>query len=119
MPTSKLQSRTTGLSLILSFVTFAAGAAAQLRDVTQNPDIAAVPGHPGDSAGIGLSYDDEKGTSPDDHGDVLVPGSSRYIISRDPARAVRRGRQLFQRKFTVAQGPVSYTHLTLPTILLV
>ena len=31
-------------------------------------------------------------------------GSSTYIMLRDPARAIRRGRQLFQRKFTDAQG---------------
>ena len=37
-------------------------------------------------------------------GDVFTPDSSLYIIKRDPARAVRRGRQLFQRKFTKAQG---------------
>ena len=34
----------------------------------------------------------------------MTPGSSTFIIARDPARAVRRGRQLFQRKFTDAQG---------------
>jgi hypothetical protein len=37
-------------------------------------------------------------------GDVFLPGSSSFIIRRDPFRAVRRGRQIFQRKFTVAQG---------------
>jgi cytochrome c2 len=35
---------------------------------------------------------------------VLTPNSSIYIINRDPFRSIRRGRQLFQRKFTVAQG---------------
>jgi hypothetical protein len=30
--------------------------------------------------------------------------SSAYLIARDPARAIRRGRQIFQRKFTFAQG---------------
>ena len=82
----------------------ASSASAQLRDVTQNPDIAGVPGHPQDSAGIGISFEAEQGASPNDHGNVNLAGSSRFIISRDPARAVRRGRQLFQRKFTVAQG---------------
>src|SRR5262245_43752549 len=77
---------------------------AQLRDVTQNTDIAATPGHPGVGAGIGLSYTQEQGASPNDHGSELVAGTSRYIIARDPGRAVRRGRQLFQRKFTVGQG---------------
>src|SRR5688572_21470814 len=100
----KLQSRLTALATIVGAASLAGVGSAQLRDVTQNPDIAGVPGHPGDSAGIGISYDAEKGASPDDHGSVLEPGTSAYIISRDPARAVRRGRQLFQRKFTVAQG---------------
>jgi len=38
------------------------------------------------------------------HGDAYTPGSSVYLILRDPARAIRRGRQLFQRKFTAAEG---------------
>ena len=38
------------------------------------------------------------------HGDVDTPGSAVYLIKRDPARSVRRGRQLFQRKFSAAQG---------------
>jgi hypothetical protein len=37
-------------------------------------------------------------------GDVNTVDSSIYIIKRDPARSVRRGRQLFQRKFSVFQG---------------
>lgn len=35
---------------------------------------------------------------------MLTPNSSVYIISRDPFRSIRRWRQLFQRKFTQAQG---------------
>jgi hypothetical protein len=38
------------------------------------------------------------------HGDVSTAGSAVYLIKRDPARSIRRGRQLFQRKFTAAQG---------------
>jgi len=34
----------------------------------------------------------------------MTPGSSIFIINRDPFRSVRRGRQLFQRKFTRLQG---------------
>ena len=34
----------------------------------------------------------------------MTPGSSVYIIERDPFRSIRRGRQLFQRKFTHLQG---------------
>ena len=37
-------------------------------------------------------------------GDLNTPGSSIYLIKRDPARAIRRGRQLFQRKFSRAEG---------------
>ncbi len=42
-------------------------------------------------------------------GDWMTPDSSSFIIARDPFRAIRRGRQLFQRKFTRAegQGPVA------------
>lgn len=38
------------------------------------------------------------------HGDVNTPDSAVFLIKRDPARAIRRGRQLFQRKFSVAEG---------------
>jgi hypothetical protein len=102
--TTKLRTRTLGFAVAAGAVTAAFPVTAQLRDVTQNPDIIGVPGHPGDSAGIGISFEAEQGSSPDDHGSVDLAGSSRFIISRDPARAIRRGRQLFQRKFTVAQG---------------
>ena len=34
-------------------------------------------------------------------GDAFTPNSSIYFINRDPAWAIRRGRQIFQRKFTV------------------
>jgi cytochrome c peroxidase len=37
-------------------------------------------------------------------GDSHAPGSSAYLITRDPARAIRRGRQLFQRKFSLFEG---------------
>ena len=33
-----------------------------------------------------------------------TPDSSLFIIHRDPARAISRGRQIFQRKFTRVQG---------------
>jgi hypothetical protein len=39
-----------------------------------------------------------------DRGDVRTPDASLFLIQRDPFRAIRRGRQIFQRKFTVAQG---------------
>ena len=37
-------------------------------------------------------------------GDINTFGSSIYLIKRDPARSIRRGRQLFQRKFSAAEG---------------
>jgi hypothetical protein len=41
-------------------------------------------------------------------GDWFTEDSSSFLITRDPFGAIRRGRQLFQRKCTVAggQGPV-------------
>ena len=66
---------------------------AQLTDTTQTPNTANV--------GIHRSLADQVGAG---RGDVMTPDSSLFIIKRDPFRSVRRGRQIFQRKFTVAQG---------------
>ncbi len=66
---------------------------AQLIDQTQAPNTA--------GRGIALSLTEQIGVG---QGDEFTPDSSIYIINRDPARAIRRGRQLFQRKFTIAQG---------------
>jgi len=66
---------------------------AQMIDNTQATNTA--------QAGINKSLNDEIGAG---RGSTLTPGSSLYIINRDPFRSIRRGRQLFQRKFTVAQG---------------
>lgn len=66
---------------------------AQLTDITQAPNP--------ENAGIQKSLEQQIGEG---RGDALTPDSSVFIIQRDPLRAVRRGRQLFQRKFTVAQG---------------
>lgn len=51
--------------------------------------------------GIAKSFADEIGAG---RGDVMTPGSSMFVIERDPFRAIRRGRQLFQRKFTKLGG---------------
>lgn len=67
--------------------------AAQMIDNTQAPNTA--------KAGINKSLQDEIGAG---RGDVTTPGSSIYLINRDPFRSIRRGRQLFQRKFTRLQG---------------
>src|SRR5450755_4604084 len=83
---------------LLSFtgvaVLFAGLAAqAQMIDNTQAPNTA--------KAGINKSLLDEIGSG---RGDGNTAGSSLYIINRDPFRSIRRGRQLFQRKFTRLEG---------------
>lgn len=67
---------------------------AQLTDITQT-----TPQVPGGA--IGKSLEAQIGAG---QGDAFTPGASIYLINRDPARAIRRGRQLFQRKFTANQG---------------
>jgi hypothetical protein len=73
------------------------GIAAQLIDRTTAPNTS------GDGIALGLAEQIGAG-----RGDWFTEESSSFIINRDPFRAIRRGRQLFQRKFTVAggQGPV-------------
>ncbi len=71
----------------------AAEAAGQLTDQTQTPNV--------ERAGIFKSLEDQVGNGV---GNTMTPGSSAFLIARDPARSIRRGRQLFQRKFTLAQG---------------
>lgn len=51
--------------------------------------------------GINKSYSEQAGVG---RGDVATLDSSTFIIRRDPFRAIRRGRQLFQRKFSINQG---------------
>jgi Di-haem oxidoreductase, putative peroxidase len=65
----------------------------QLVDQTLAPNTAKV--------GILKSLQSEIGAG---RGDVMTPTSSAFLIQRDPFRSVRRGRQLFQRKFTSLQG---------------
>lgn len=66
---------------------------AQMIDRTQSPNNL--------NEGIAKSLEEQIGPG---EGDWDTWNSSRYIISRDPFRSIRRGRQLFQRKFTVTQG---------------
>ena len=82
----------TPVALALAYL-FAPLAHAQMTDLTQTPNA--------ENVGIAKSLTDQIGAGV---GDVMTPGSSTYIIARDPARSIRRGRQLFQRKFTLAQG---------------
>src|SRR5829696_5528929 len=69
----------------------------QLVDKTLAPNAA--------NEGIAKSLAEQIGTG---RGDIFTPGSSAYIIARDPFRAVRRGRQLFQRKFRRQDGEGPY-----------
>src|SRR5262245_13595714 len=71
---------------------------AQLVDRTLAPNVA--------NEGIAKSLQTQIGAG---RGNNLTPDSSIFIIERDPFRAIRRGRQLFQRKFTrdQGQGPVT------------
>ncbi|HEX2658551.1 MAG TPA: di-heme oxidoredictase family protein [Polyangia bacterium] len=71
----------------------AATANAQLVDRNLAPNIS--------NEGVAKTFAQQIGAG---RGTINTPDSSLYIIARDPARAVRRGRQLFQRKFTVGQG---------------
>ena len=71
---------------------------AQLPDRTRNPNAA--------NEGIAKSFNDQIGAG---RGSQNTPNSSRFIIARDPFRAIRRGRQIFQRKFlrSEGQGPIT------------
>ncbi len=77
----------------LSFVTGLSGVQAQETNIFQHPN--------SEQAGIKKSLEQQIGAG---RGDINTPDSSLYIISRDPFRSIRRGRNLFQRKFTISQG---------------
>jgi cytochrome c2 len=70
-------------------------ASAQLRDVKDKISGNTV------NEGIQKNFSEEVGAG---RGDILTQNSSLYIIKRDPFRAIRRGRQIFQRKFFPSQG---------------
>jgi hypothetical protein len=79
------------LATLAGFLAAAGGA--QETDATQAPNAA--------GAGAKKSYLEQIGTG---RGDWGTPSSSSYLIARDPFRSIRRGRNLFQRKFTMEQG---------------
>jgi Di-haem oxidoreductase, putative peroxidase len=79
--------------LVVATLILVATTQAQMIDNTQAPNTA--------KAGINKSLADEIGAG---RGDWNSVGSSVYLINRDPFRSIRRGRQLFQRKFTGSQG---------------
>ncbi len=66
---------------------------AQLIDRIKAPNAA--------NEGIAKTLEQQIGA---DRGDWTTPESSSFIIARDPFRAIRRGRQLFQRKFSLVEG---------------
>ena len=79
--------------LVAALSAAAAPSWAQLVDQTLAPNNA--------KEGIAKSFEQEIGAG---RGNSTTPTSSAFIIARDPFRSVRRGRQLFQRKFTRSQG---------------
>jgi len=79
--------------LIGALVMLSATALGQLVDKTKAPNRA--------NEGINKSLTEEIGAG---RGDLNTPGSSMFIINRDPFRAIRRGRQLFQRTFSRSEG---------------
>jgi len=83
-------------ALLVLGLALPAGLAGQMIDRTAAPNLA--------NDGIAKSLTQEIGAG---RGDLSTPDSSVFNINRDPFRAVRRGRQLFQRKFTrlEQQGP--------------
>jgi mono/diheme cytochrome c family protein len=81
------------LSILAVSVLVAAPAVSQLIDKTRNPNTA--------NDGIGKSLEQQIGPG---RGDSWTLNSSSYIIQRDPFRSIRRGRQLFQRKFLRSDG---------------
>src|SRR5215813_12842524 len=88
-PIRKLKTVVVTAALMLSSAT----ALGQLVDKTKAPNRA--------NEGINKSLSEQIGAG---RGDLNTPGSSMFIINRDPVRAIRRGRQIFQRKSTKSAG---------------
>ena len=86
------------------FFALAIPAFASAPVVAQLIDRTLAPNRSGD--GIALSLDEQIGPW---RGEWFIEDSSSFIINRDPFRAIRRGRQLFQRKFQAlrGQGPLT------------
>jgi mono/diheme cytochrome c family protein len=83
--------RSACIALLLAFASTAVGA--QMIDRSKAPNLA--------DEGIAKSLEQEVGSG---RGDWSTPDSSSFLIARDPFRAIRRGRQLFQRKFSLLEG---------------
>src|SRR5678815_4828946 len=93
MKTYKLHIAVLLISLALAIWLATLPVLSQSNNRTQNPNTA--------NAGIAKSLALEVGAG---RGNLTTPDSSSFIIARDPFRAIRRGRQLFQRKFLRGQG---------------
>jgi hypothetical protein len=87
--------RASGLGVAAALWLGSSPAHAQLADYQQ----IAPHGVPGGQ--INKTLEEQVGRG---HGDAFTPGSAVYLIKRDPARSIRRGRQIFQRKFSLRQG---------------
>ena len=79
--------------------TLAIFAITHLPVAAQETDVVNAPNTVG--AGNKRSLSDQIGAG---QGSVMLPNSSIFIIQRDPFRSIARGRSLFQRKFTHAEG---------------
>src|SRR5260370_7532860 len=87
-----------------AFLLFAYTAHAQLVDNTQAPNVA--------KGGINKSLADEIGAG---RSDIMTPGSSIFIINRDPFRAIRRARHPFHRPSTRSQSQHTSQHINIDT----
>jgi Di-haem oxidoreductase, putative peroxidase len=93
---AKRRSKLPVLLLVVFAVTatvLTVSALAQFPDKTRNPNAA--------NEGINKSLAQQAGVG---RGNTSTANSSAFIIARDPFRAIRRGRQLFQRKFLRGEG---------------
>jgi mono/diheme cytochrome c family protein len=87
----------TGIALGSAALALGGSAGAQMRDIKEKMTL------PQGNAADGIRKNLPEQVGPG-RGDLNNIGSSIYVINRDPARAIRRGRQLFQRKFLPTQG---------------
>jgi mono/diheme cytochrome c family protein len=87
----------TGAALTAALLAFGGDADAQLRDKKEKMTLPQANA----ADGINKNLPETIGSG---RGNLTTIGSSIYIINRDPARSIRRGRQLFQRKMLPTQG---------------
>lgn len=81
------------LTLCAGLLGTSLSAHAQLVDRLKAPNLL--------NEGIAKSLTEQVGSGT---GNWSTPDSSSFVIARDPFRAIRRGRQLFQRKFSLLEG---------------